>query len=1113
MEGLSDSPPQPYTVQKSSTGERPRIRLAAFSSGGSAQTSTPGTLRTTTGLLKPFRFQKTDENSKSKPFRFSSSVNPATPVKTPFLRTGPVRLGGPLSSTTSHNQPQNNKYGLSASPEQLCEDQDVAASPLIGTANESFRNDSSPSERQFRLHKTNLLSLSRAPERPSDHDRDGQAAEHGEDYLQYAARDLANLRKDNASLRSQNDQFARTQSQQLQELQRLQSQLSYASSQLESTQRDHEETRSELAASNAHAEEMASKLAVAEGSIVALNERIASLSSDMESLSLEKQQCSDREAAANAKVEKARKVLDVVRQRNDELFKALEGNKQTLDGIRTRQAEALQEVRLVRTSAKEAITAVESLSSSVWVSNAREARDTVTELQAELHSSRRVSDILRDQLHHSATLLVESKDRVKELEAEKAETISKLEQWLEETNENFGAVFVLDKKYQDVLERLVTREREAIDALAVAAKTEEELAIARKEIIRLTGIIDQQDVALRALRLAKEEQIPKLLEMQDVVNAREKDICSLRMELKNLHESKADLRALLAEAKKTIIEKEQELVQAHSLNPELDCRMQELGERFGKVEEAEGLERRRLQDALSASHTKCSDQRLELQALEATLKESERKCDEWKAQVDVCREALAAKENTWKQRAHEEAERNRQELHSKDVIISDFRTKLTQETRLLGESKERCQALEKSLCTLEKDVARLEKEKAVEKQKSEASLTAASDQLNLVKSSVVKLENDVQLLRSEKAKEKQRAETAITAAHEKSIQLNVIKSSLEKCQRDLERAQSETASERQRGEAALASALERHTKDIELHEKLQGAQERRAIAAEASFAAAQKEAEAECEKATSLRGKAMLLASKVEQLESDLRLKEAAIAGSSGAEDEHLRAQLETLRAENAALHHRATSLMERYGRGDLGDAEKELVNYVVGLTESSNEQLLIEKENEIRSRGNQLATCQQRIKALQKHIAELLPGANEEAGRLVNIQSLAASSSSPAGAPATTRTSAKATAPPSKKPAAKLVEEPQPSLTRLARPSDDDDVLTDLSAISESSPESKKRNRPSSPAYGETRTTKKRTKMKESTKNEVEKMPASQAVSKKGAENPPKGRQRKRRY
>jgi hypothetical protein len=63
-----------------------------------------------------------------------------------------------------------------------------------------------------------------------------------------------------------------------------------------------------------------------------------------------------------------------------------------------------------------------------------------------------------------------------------------------------------------------------------------------------------------------------------------------------------------------------------------------------------------------------------------------------------------------------------------------------------------------------------------------------------------------------------------------------------------------------------------------------------------------------------------------------------------------------------------------------------------------------------------------------------------------------------------------------SSKPALKPVDEAQPSLTRLAQMSDDEEALTDLSAISEFSPESKKRNRPSSPAYGETRTTKKRT-------------------------------------
>lgn len=141
---------------------------------------------------------------------------------------------------------------------------------------------------------------------------------------------------------------------------------------------------------------------------------------------------------------------------------------------------------------------------------------------------------------------------------------------------------------------------------------------------------------------------------------------------------------------------------------------------------------------------------------------------------------------------------------------------------------------------------------------------------------------------------------------------------MEKCQRDLERVQGEMETERHRAEVALASALEKHAKDIEVHERLQAAQERRAITAEASCTVIQKEAEAEREKTTILQGKVMLLASKVEQLESDLHLKEAATTGFSGAEIASLRAQLEGLKAENTDLSHRANTLMERYGRGDL---------------------------------------------------------------------------------------------------------------------------------------------------------------------------------------------------
>lgn len=60
---------------------------------------------------------------------------------------------------------------------------------------------------------------------------------------------------------------------------------------------------------------MASKLTVAEASIVSLNEKIATQFHEMESLNSEKQQSKDREAVAKHAVEKAREVLVIVRQR------------------------------------------------------------------------------------------------------------------------------------------------------------------------------------------------------------------------------------------------------------------------------------------------------------------------------------------------------------------------------------------------------------------------------------------------------------------------------------------------------------------------------------------------------------------------------------------------------------------------------------------------------------------------------------------------------------------------------------------------------------------------------------------------------------------------------
>ncbi|KAF9537336.1 hypothetical protein CPC08DRAFT_824720 [Agrocybe pediades] len=73
----------------------------------------------------------------------------------------------------------------------------------------------------------------------------------------------------------------------------------------------------------------------------------------------------------------------------------------------------------------------------------------------------------------------------------------------------------------------------------------------------------------------KEENVPKLVALQDVINMREKELATSKTELKALNESKAELRALFAEAKKELAQKAVAL-EARNSNDELVLRLAEL---------------------------------------------------------------------------------------------------------------------------------------------------------------------------------------------------------------------------------------------------------------------------------------------------------------------------------------------------------------------------------------------------------------------------------------------------------------------------------------------------------------------------------------------------------
>lgn len=153
---------------------------------------------------------------------------------------------------------------------------------------------------------------------------------------------------------------------------------------------------------------------------------------------------------------------------------------------------------------------------NIWVKRVRECRDVIDELKGDLEScastaillisiltpdptiARRVSDILRDKLYHFTSLLLESQEQVKDLQNEKAEHMQKLLTQVGHLEEQVNCTVALgmsvgvtprcrwlthstDGKYEELLKLLATRERETIDTLAEAAKTEQLLKIANEE--------------------------------------------------------------------------------------------------------------------------------------------------------------------------------------------------------------------------------------------------------------------------------------------------------------------------------------------------------------------------------------------------------------------------------------------------------------------------------------------------------------------------------------------------------------------------------------------------------------------------------------------------------
>ncbi|KAJ3512325.1 hypothetical protein NLJ89_g3582 [Agrocybe chaxingu] len=234
--------------------------------------------------------------------------------------------------------------------------------------------------------------------------------------------------------------------------------------------------------------------------------------------------------------------------------------KEARDIDRERLKEISSEVQALRKTANNAMSALEPmLDDNNTLTRAAETKALLKQLQEDLAGSHQVTDMLRNKLLHNASQLADAQNRVRELEEEKRGWLHDLVSAREDEKRQFESFAEVEKRMSELSVRLAAREKETIDTLAYSDCVRNELETVKRELSFHQSIVSTQGEELGLLRSLKEQNVSKLLEFQDVVNSRDKEIVMLRSEVKSLAESREELRALMAEAKKSLAEKEVEL--------------------------------------------------------------------------------------------------------------------------------------------------------------------------------------------------------------------------------------------------------------------------------------------------------------------------------------------------------------------------------------------------------------------------------------------------------------------------------------------------------------------------------------------------------------------------
>ncbi|KAF4611117.1 hypothetical protein D9613_007309 [Agrocybe pediades] len=540
------------------------------------------------GNFENIRLNKTMENNRlpiQKPQRISLThfLANSPRVSTPAI-SRPISI--PNKSTQEQQGLSSPVLRSSASPERAYMRQNSE-----NIASLKFSLDSRPRDdrRAFSAVPPNVMQHA-APAQPRhvQHDEEPEFYQHVMQYMSSSASKSKQLVAENAHLTSSCNLIT-------QELQHCRAQLLSVNKELELANVELRQLRPAVASTREGLASKDSELATTKKLLSEQKLELSALKEEYDSLTAKLSE----ETAANTIL---KRTVDVAKGNITSLSDAYRGlNEAFVDlkkshyasqrQIHSMAQEAITNKRLAEESATALAPLLDEESNSV---RSTKVKSIIKELQDDLAGSHQVTDLLRDKLQHMGYQLAESQTRVKELEEEKRGALKDLLLAREEEKKQFQLLLSIENRMSTLSKKLSEREQETFDALAQASITEGQL-VAAHEKLRVYAAAEEEHVKeLQSLRVMKEEQVSslivikaclirsmlhrnvsKLVALQDIINLREKELATSKSESKALNESKAELRALLAEAKKELAQKSVAL-EARNPNDELVLRIAEL---------------------------------------------------------------------------------------------------------------------------------------------------------------------------------------------------------------------------------------------------------------------------------------------------------------------------------------------------------------------------------------------------------------------------------------------------------------------------------------------------------------------------------------------------------